>query len=83
MRAELSNTCSIDVWHSERPFAHMYMHLPFYKGTYSTTLQAFSRLAISLYFHQLVVVCRYRDPQLQAGENYTYLFNLRQNIANR
>ena len=33
-----------------------------------------------LNFHQLEVVSRYRDPQLQEGENYSYLFNLRPNI---
>ena len=29
-------------------------------------------------FHPIEVVSRYRDPQLQVGENYSYLFNLRQ-----
>ena len=28
-------------------------------------------------FHPLEVVSRYRDPQLQVGENYSHLFNLR------
>ena len=31
-------------------------------------------------FHLFEVVSRYRDPQLQAGENYSYVFNLRSNI---
>ena len=31
-----------------------------------------------LIFHPLEVVSRYRDPQLQVGENYRYSFNLRQ-----
>ena len=31
-----------------------------------------------LNFHPLEVVSRYRGPQLQVGENYSYLFNLRQ-----
>ena len=31
-------------------------------------------------FHPLEVVSRYRDPQLQVGENYSYKFNLRPNI---
>ena len=31
-------------------------------------------------FHPLEVVSRYRDPQLQVGENYSYVFNLRPNI---
>ena len=30
----------------------------------------------TLNFHTLVVVSRYRDPQLQVGENYSYLFNM-------
>ena len=30
-----------------------------------------------LNFHPLEVVGRYRDPQLQVGENHSYLFNLR------
>ena len=34
----------------------------------------------NLNFHQLEVVSRYRDPQLQVGENYSSLFNLRPNI---
>ena len=46
-----------------------------------------SRLAIKalsytiLFFHPLEVVSRYRDPQLQVGENKPYLFNLRPNIC--
>ena len=28
-------------------------------------------------------VIRYRDPQLQAGENYSYLFNLRQKTSTK
>ena len=32
---------------------------------------------IYLNFHPLEVASRYRDPQLQVGENYSYLFNLR------
>ena len=32
-----------------------------------------------LNFHPLQVVSRYRDPQLQAGENYVYLLNFRPN----
>ena len=27
-------------------------------------------------FHPFQVVSRYRDPQLEMGENYSYLFNL-------
>ena len=34
-----------------------------------------------LNIHPLEVVSRYRDPQLQVGENYSYLLNLRPNIC--
>ena len=34
-----------------------------------------------VHFQPLEVVSRYRDPQLQVGENYTYLFDLRSNIS--
>ena len=34
----------------------------------------------NLNFHPHEVVSRYRDPQLQVGENYSYLPNLRPNI---
>ena len=33
-----------------------------------------------LHFHPLEVVCRCRDTQLQVGENYSFLYNLRPNI---
>ena len=33
-------------------------------------------------FHPFVVVSRYRDPQLQIGENSTYLLPLGPNICN-
>ena len=36
---------------------------------------------IHLNFHPLEVVSRYRDPQLQVGENYSYLFKSRPNIC--
>ena len=36
-----------------------------------------------LNFHRLEVVSRSRDPQLQAGENYTYLLNLDQTFTNQ
>ena len=32
-------------------------------------------------FHPLKVVSRYRDPQLQVAENYSYLFNFGTNIC--
>ena len=34
-----------------------------------------------LNFHPFEVVSRYRDPQLQVGENCSYLFHLRPNIS--
>ena len=34
-----------------------------------------------LNFNPLEVVSRYRKTQLQVGENYAYLFNLRPNIS--
>ena len=37
----------------------------------------------NLNFHQLEFVSRCRDPQLQVGENYWYLFNLRPNICKK
>ena len=36
---------------------------------------------IYLNFHLLKIVSRYRDPQLQVAENYSYLFNLSTNIC--
>ena len=36
---------------------------------------------IYLNFHKLEVVSRFRDPQLQVGEHYSYLFNLIPNIC--
>ena len=35
----------------------------------------------NLNFYSLEVVDRYRDPQLQASENYSYLYDLRSNIC--
>ena len=35
-----------------------------------------------LNFQPLEVVSRYRDPQPQVVENYSYLFDLRSNIKN-
>ena len=37
---------------------------------------AYHAKLIYLNFQPLEVVFRYRDPQLQVGENYSYLFNL-------
>ena len=44
--------------------------------TATATLKLFSYLN----FHLLKVVSRYRDPQLQGGENCVYLVNSRPNI---
>ena len=47
--------------------------------------KALTRVALSKYnkyivnFHALEVVSRYRDTQLQVGENNSYLFNLKPN----
>ena len=49
----------------------------------STVHQHFNPLAAKvsgLNFQQLEAVSRYRDPQLQVVENYSYLFDLGQNI---
>ena len=43
-------------------------------------LKPLKRRIKNVNFHQLEVVSRYRDPQLQVGENYSYLFNLRSNM---
>ena len=41
----------------------------------------YSSELIYLNFQTLEVVSRYRDPQLQVTENYSYLFNLSTNIC--
>ena len=51
---------------------------------YTSSLEIINPLAAKLFnfnFHPLEVVSRYRDPQLQVGENYSYPFNLRPNIC--
>ena len=52
---------------------------PFSRAIVVLTLFLLSYLF--LVYHPLEVVSRYRDPQLQVGENCTYLFNLRPNIC--
>ena len=37
--------------------------------------------SIYLNFHPYEAVSRYRDPQLQVSENYSYLFSLSANIC--
>ena len=44
-------------------------------------INPYSTKSDNLNFHRLEVVSRYRDPQLQVGENYSYLFKLRPNIC--
>ena len=44
-------------------------------------INPFPAKLIYLNFHPLEVVSRYRDPQLQAAENYSYLFNLSTDIC--
>ena len=39
------------------------------------------KLLCYLHFHPLEVVSRYRDPQIQVGENDAYVFNFRANIS--
>ena len=46
--------------------------------TSTLTLQYIKELK----FHSLEVVSRYRDPQLQVDENYSYLYNLNQIFVN-
>ena len=45
------------------------------------SLTPFSAELINLNFQPLEVVSRYRDPQFQVAENYSYFFNLRPNIC--
>ena len=44
------------------------------------TIHPYPFKLIYLYFQPLEVVSRYRDPQPQVVENYSYLFNSRPNI---
>ena len=50
------------------------------QGYFHLNLKAVARLC-NLNFHPLEVVSRYRDPQLQVGENYSYLFSLGAHIC--
>ena len=43
---------------------------------------AYPAKVIYLDFHPFEVVSCYQNPQLQVGENYSYLFNLRSSLAN-
>ena len=45
------------------------------KSTYSFEYHPHPAKLIYLNFHPLEVVSRYRDPQLQVAENYSFLFN--------
>ena len=44
-------------------------------------LTFFDKFVSYFHFSQSEVVSRYREPQLQVGENYSYLFDLRPNIC--
>ena len=41
--------------------------------TFTHTHYTINFLFIKLHFHPLEVVSRYRDPQLQLGDNHSYL----------
>ena len=45
------------------------------------TINRYPAELIYLNFHPLEVASRYRDPQLQVAEKYSYLFNFRPNIC--
>ena len=64
---------------------HFYITLTFFKFSQLICSLTFHPLTTNLFnwnFHTLEVVSHYHDPQLQVGENYSYLFNLRSNIWN-
>ena len=46
-----------------------------------TFLNPLSAELYNLNYHPLEVVFRYCDPQLQVGDSYSYLFDLRPNIC--
>ena len=46
-----------------------------------TNLNPYPAKINNLYFHPLLVVSRYSDPQLQVTENYSYFFNFSTNIS--
>ena len=46
-----------------------------------TAVDPYHAKLINLNFHPLEVVSRYRDPQLQVAENYSYMFNLSTHIC--
>ena len=45
-------------------------------NSHHTESSPFARQVIYLNFLPLEIVSRYRDPQLQVGEKYSFLFNL-------
>ena len=47
---------------------------------YISVFNPYPAKLVYLNFQPLEVVSRYRDPQPQVVENYSYLFNLRPNI---
>ena len=60
----------LDVWHGLCGFLWHTRHINPYPAK-----------KIYLTFHPLEVVSRYRDPQLQVGENYAYVFILKSNVC--
>ena len=61
------------------PFSHLLLSNCVLEGEIFQT--KFIYMLIYLNFRPLEVVSRYRDPQLQVVENYSYLFNLSMNIS--
>ena len=53
-----------------------YESLPMLSSAVSTLLLKKHRSTIHLYFHSLEVVSRYRDPQLQVGDNSCTLYRI-------
>ena len=60
---------------------HMHTHRRMgTRGTCYSDGNSFLAKLSYLNFHPLEIVSRYRDPQLQVDENYSYLFKLRPHI---
>ena len=50
------------------------------QGDIRPTLKHVKALRLKISFHRLEVVSRYRDPQPQVRENYSYLLEVRPNL---
>ena len=70
------------LWVSERYCAWEWssIHCIQMQSSWSLTPETETDQLNHLNFHRLEAVCRYRDPQLQVGENYRYIFKLRRYI---